>query len=123
MSLHAGDRGNSRNGKCAACAQATFFWELTIGARRLLVAAAALRRAVGDRFFQGDFALHLGVDVETVARYDQELKQSAREWRQDVGTEPPLQLPGNVCRTDGGPAQTAYFLPEEVLRDVERLAS
>jgi hypothetical protein len=107
----------------AACAQATFFWELTLGARRLLVAAAALQRGVGDGCFQDDIAVHLSVDVETVARYDQELKQAVRAWRLDVGTEPPLQLPANVCRTDRGPAKTVYFLPEPILHDVERLVS
>jgi hypothetical protein len=103
-------------------AKATFFWELTLGARQLLVAAAALQRAVGYGYSREQIARYLGVDVETVARYDQELKQAGEAWRAHVGGNAPLQLPGNVFVTDRGPAQTVYFLPETILEDIERLA-
>jgi hypothetical protein len=100
----------------------TYWHELGYGPRRLYTAAAALQRILGDGFSSRNIAAYEGLELATVRCYEQQLKAAELAWKEQVGGELPLRLPGNSLITDHSSPENVYFLPEPILRAVEFLA-
>jgi hypothetical protein len=100
----------------------TYWQGLGYGPRRLYTTAMALQGTIGDGFSSRDIAAHDGLELATVRCYEQQLRSAERAWKERVGGELPLRLPGNTLITDRSSPENVYFLPEPILRAVELLS-
>lgn len=72
----------------------TKYWEeyLSDNGRKVFGAAAGLEDLRGSGYTFEDIAQHLSLDYESVKSMHRSTGRTAKRWRQDQGSEPPIRL-------------------------------
>ncbi len=105
------------------------YWHdyLSENARQLYGAAAKAERDVGPGYSLADLARRMGsgTTYERAQSIHRTSGRSAKRWRNETGTEPPIRLEATAYdwREDQGGMRTAYKLPPGVAEAIQTLQS
>jgi hypothetical protein len=102
------------------------YWDrLSDNGQRIFAAAARIENHAGPGFTLDDIAENLSITYESAKSMHRTSGRTARKWREDTGTEPPVDLVdmGEYgWKKERGGERTSYGLPEGVAEIVSELA-
>jgi hypothetical protein len=97
------------------------YWNsyLSDNGRELYAAAAAIEAETGEQFTLEDVADRMGREYASAQSVHRTTGRSARRWRQDIGSEPPVRLDWvDYQRESNGGMRTHYRLPAGVADEI-----
>jgi hypothetical protein len=98
------------------------YWEfLTENQKKVFGGAAKCEVKDGPGYTLEEIADEIGETYEAVKSYHRNSGRTARVWRRDKGSEPPIGLLG-MGYDQSHPGRTRYRLPEGVAEIIARLA-
>jgi hypothetical protein len=102
------------------------YWDrLSDNGQRIFAAAARIENHAGPGFTLDDIAENLSITYESAKSMHRTAGRTARKWREDTGTEPPVDLVdmGEYgWKKEHGGDRTSYRLPEGIAEIVSELA-
>lgn len=105
---------------------ADYWSRLSDNGKRIFAAAARIENHAGPGFTLDDIAQNLSITYESAKSMHRTAGRTARKWREDTATEPPIDLVDlgeyGWKKAHGG-ERTVYRLPEGVAELISKLAT